>query len=95
LRNCFRFGPESRQAGGSARGVEIGRHSVIRVSKTGGRDHALRTLGPTRGTQATAVSTQVKATVQSVDLTQSPPLLSIGGQTYTMNQLQQIVAPGY
>jgi flagellar basal-body rod modification protein FlgD len=30
--------------------------------------------------------------VSSVDLTQTPPLLSINGQTYTVNQLQQIVA---
>jgi len=45
--------------------------------------------------QTTAISTQVQAPVSSVDLTQSPPLLTINGQQYTMNQLQQIVAPGY
>ncbi|MGJ5181235.1 flagellar hook assembly protein FlgD [Bradyrhizobium oligotrophicum] len=39
-----------------------------------------------------AVSTQVKGTVSSVDLTQQPPLLSIGGQTYTVNQIQRIVS---
>jgi flagellar basal-body rod modification protein FlgD len=44
--------------------------------------------------QSTAVSTQVQAKVNSVDLTQTPPLLSINGQNYTMNQLQKIVAPG-
>src|SRR3954470_932739 len=33
-----------------------------------------------------AVSTEVQGTVSSVDLTQQPPLLSIGGQTYTVNQ---------
>ncbi len=38
-----------------------------------------------------AVSTQIVGVVNSVDLTQSPPLLSIGGQTYTVNQLQSIV----
>jgi flagellar basal-body rod modification protein FlgD len=38
-----------------------------------------------------AVSTQIQGTVSSVDLTQSPPLLSIGGQTYTVNQIQSIV----
>src|SRR6478609_9308103 len=32
---------------------------------------------------AVAVSTQVQGVVNSVDLTQSPPLLSIDGQTYT------------
>jgi flagellar basal-body rod modification protein FlgD len=44
--------------------------------------------------QSTAISTQVEAPVDSVDLTQSPPVLSINGQNYTMNQLQKIVAPG-
>src|SRR5664279_704740 len=44
--------------------------------------------------QTTALSTQIQARVDSVDLTQNPPLLSINGQTYTMTQLQKIVAPG-
>jgi flagellar basal-body rod modification protein FlgD len=38
-----------------------------------------------------AVATQIVGTVDSVDLTQSPPLLSIGGNTYTVNQIQSIV----
>jgi flagellar basal-body rod modification protein FlgD len=38
-----------------------------------------------------AVTTAVEGTVNSVDLTQSPPLLSIGGQTYTVSQIQSIV----
>src|ERR1700704_3508568 len=33
-----------------------------------------------------AVSTQIQGVVSSVDLTQSPPLLSINGQNYTINQ---------
>ena len=44
--------------------------------------------------QPTTLSTQVEAKVDSVDLTRSPPLLSIAGQSYSMNQLQQIVARG-
>ena len=44
--------------------------------------------------QSTTLSTQVEAKVASVDLTQSPPLLSINGQSYSMDQLQQIVARG-
>ena len=42
--------------------------------------------------QSTAISTQVQAKVDSVDLTQNPPLLSINGQSYTVSQLQEIVA---
>jgi len=30
--------------------------------------------------------------VSSVDLTQSPPLLSINGKTYTVNQIKGIVS---
>ncbi|MGN6117324.1 MAG: flagellar hook assembly protein FlgD [Nitrobacter sp.] len=37
------------------------------------------------------VSTQIQGQVSSVDLTQSPPLLSIGGQTYTISQIKSIV----
>jgi flagellar basal-body rod modification protein FlgD len=44
--------------------------------------------------QSTAITTQVQGTVNSVDLTQTPPVLSVGGQNYTMSQIQQIVAPG-
>jgi flagellar basal-body rod modification protein FlgD len=38
-----------------------------------------------------AVPTKIEGVVNSVDLTQSPPLLSIGGQTFTVNQIQSIV----
>jgi flagellar basal-body rod modification protein FlgD len=37
-----------------------------------------------------AVSTEISGTVSSVDLTQSPPLLSIQGQNYTMSQIKRI-----
>jgi flagellar basal-body rod modification protein FlgD len=37
-----------------------------------------------------AVATQIQGVVNSVDLTQSPPLLSINGQTYTISQIKSI-----
>jgi flagellar basal-body rod modification protein FlgD len=37
-----------------------------------------------------AVTTSIQGTVSSVDLTQSPPLLTINGQTYTVSQIQGI-----
>src|SRR3982075_4390861 len=37
-----------------------------------------------------AVATEVVGTVRSVDLTQSPPLLSINGQNYTVDQIKGI-----
>ncbi len=40
-----------------------------------------------------AIPTQVGGTVSAVDLTQSPPMLSINGQSYTMSQIKAIGAP--
>jgi flagellar basal-body rod modification protein FlgD len=37
-----------------------------------------------------AVTTQIQGVVDSVDLTQSPPLLSINGQNYTVSQIKSI-----
>ncbi|MBY0381350.1 MAG: flagellar biosynthesis protein FlgD [Xanthobacteraceae bacterium] len=39
-----------------------------------------------------SISTEVQGTVDSVDLTANPPLLSIGGKTYTTDQIKRIVA---
>ena len=43
------------------------------------------------GGNTVAITTAVEGVVSSVDLTQSPPLLTIGGQTYTVSQIQSIV----
>ena len=40
------------------------------------------------------IPTEVQGVVDSVDLTASPPLLSIGGQTYTTDQIRRVVRPG-
>ncbi|HYV32391.1 MAG TPA: flagellar hook capping FlgD N-terminal domain-containing protein [Candidatus Binatia bacterium] len=40
---------------------------------------------------AVAISTKIAGVVNSVDLTQSPPLLAINGQTYTVNQIKGII----
>jgi flagellar basal-body rod modification protein FlgD len=40
---------------------------------------------------AVAITTQIQGTVSSVDLTQTPPLLTIDGQTYTVNQIKSIL----
>jgi flagellar basal-body rod modification protein FlgD len=41
--------------------------------------------------QSVAISTEVQATVDSVDLTQDPPQLSINGQNYTLDKIKRIV----
>ncbi|HVZ51545.1 MAG TPA: flagellar hook capping FlgD N-terminal domain-containing protein [Pseudolabrys sp.] len=44
--------------------------------------------------QPVTVSTEVQAVVDSVDLTQDPPVLSINGEDYTMDKIKRIVRPG-
>jgi flagellar basal-body rod modification protein FlgD len=41
--------------------------------------------------QSVAISTEVQATVDSVDLTQDPPQLTINGQNYTLDKIKRIV----
>jgi flagellar basal-body rod modification protein FlgD len=43
--------------------------------------------------QAVAIPTTVTGVVNSVDLTQSPPVLSVGGQNYTLNQILSVEQP--
>jgi flagellar basal-body rod modification protein FlgD len=40
-----------------------------------------------------AISTEVQGIVDSVDLSASPPLLSIGGQNYTTDKIKRVVRP--
>src|SRR5436305_7230780 len=44
--------------------------------------------------QSVAVSTTVNGTVDAVDLTQNPPALTIGGQSYSLDKIKQVVRPG-
>jgi len=41
--------------------------------------------------QPVSVPTEIEGTVDSVDLTQSPPTLSVNGQNYTLNQITRAV----
>lgn len=43
--------------------------------------------------QTVAVSTEIQGTVDSVDLTATPALLSIGGQNYTVDKIKRVVRP--
>ena len=44
--------------------------------------------------QNVAISTEVSGTVDSVDLSTSPPTLSIGGQKFTADKIKRVVRPG-
>jgi flagellar basal-body rod modification protein FlgD len=43
--------------------------------------------------QSVGIATEVQAVVDSVDLTQDPPTLSVNGQNYTMDKIKRIVRP--
>jgi len=44
--------------------------------------------------QGVAVTSAIQAPVDSVDLTQTPPILSIGGQSFSMDKVKRIVRAG-
>src|SRR5215475_11343889 len=44
--------------------------------------------------QTVSVPTEVEGLVDSVDLTQTPPTLSMGGQDYTLDKVKRVVRPG-
>ena len=41
--------------------------------------------------QSVAVATQTRGVVSAIDVSQTPPVLTINGQSYPLNQIQQIV----
>ena len=43
--------------------------------------------------QSVGISTEVTAKVDSVDMTQNPPTLSINGQDFTVDKIKRVVAP--
>src|SRR4051794_7280069 len=54
--------------------------------------YTLTATGTDNNGQTVGISTGIQGTVSSVDLTQSPPLLTINGQTYTVSQIKAIVS---
>jgi len=53
--------------------------------------YTLSATGKDSSGNSVAISTEVQGVVDSVDLTASPPLLSIGGQSYTTDQIKLVV----
>jgi len=56
--------------------------------------YTLTATGVDANGQSTGISTEVQAQVDSVDMTQTPPVLSVNGQNYTMDKIKKIVRPG-
>ena len=44
--------------------------------------------------QTVSIPTEIEGLVDSVDITKSPPLLSIGGANYTLDKIKRVVRPG-
>jgi flagellar basal-body rod modification protein FlgD len=44
--------------------------------------------------QSVAIATEVSGTVDSVDLTKTPPVLTVGGQNFTVDQVKRITRAG-
>jgi len=55
--------------------------------------YTLSATGKDSTGNSVAISTEVQGVVDSVDLTASPPLLSIGGQSYTTDKIKRVVRP--
>ncbi|KWV58050.1 flagellar biosynthesis protein FlgD [Bradyrhizobium macuxiense] len=53
--------------------------------------YTLTATGKDASGNSVSISTEVQGMVDSVDLTASPPLLSIGGQTYTTDKVKRVV----
>ena len=56
--------------------------------------YKLTATGKDSSGQDVGIATEIQGVVDSVDLTASPALLSIGGQTYTTDQIRRVIRPG-
>ena len=57
-------------------------------------DYTMTVIAKDASGNSVAVSTEVRGTVDSVDLTQNPPVLKIGGQSFSLDKIKQVVRPG-
>jgi flagellar basal-body rod modification protein FlgD len=57
-------------------------------------DYTLSITAVDAAGQNVAISTQIQGVIDSADLTQTPPLLSIGGQTFTLDQVKKVIRTG-
>jgi hypothetical protein len=61
---------------------------------TGRQLHAHRHGARCQPAVGRAISTEVQAPVDSLDLTQTPPLPSVNGQNYSLDKIKRIVRSG-
>ena len=56
-------------------------------------NYTLTATGKDSSNNTVAITTQIQGVVSSVDIAKSPPILTINGQTYTVNQIASVAAP--
>jgi len=57
-------------------------------------NYTMSITGKDASGQTVSVPTEVEGLVDSVDMTQTPPVLSMGGQDYTIDKIKRVVRPG-
>ena len=57
-------------------------------------DYNLSVIAKDASGNPVAVATEVRGMVDGVDLTQNPPVLKIGGQSFSLDKIKQVVRPG-
>ncbi|MBB5046838.1 flagellar basal-body rod modification protein FlgD [Rhodopseudomonas rhenobacensis] len=55
--------------------------------------YTISAVGKDADGKSVAVSTEIQGLVDSADLSQTPPMLSIGGQSFTVDQIKKVVLP--
>ena len=55
--------------------------------------YTLSISGKDASGQTVSIPTEIEGVVDSVDITKSPPLLSIGGANYTLDKIKRVVRP--
>ncbi len=56
-------------------------------------NYTMSIVGKDATGQPVSISSEVEGIVDSVDLTKTPPVLSIGGQTFTLDKIKRVVRP--
>jgi flagellar basal-body rod modification protein FlgD len=57
-------------------------------------NYTISITGKDASGQTVAIASEVEGVVDSVDLTKNPPLLWIGGQSFTLDKIKRVVRPG-
>ena len=57
-------------------------------------NYTISITGKDASGQSVAIPSEVQGVVDSADLTKTPPVLTIGGQNFTLDKVKRVVRPG-